>query len=242
MAEERPPRRPVIWARLGQVPRGPRPAHSHEQLAAAAVEIADAEGLERLSMRKVAARLGMGAMSLYRYVASKDELIELMIDLVRGETLPPGEPAGGWREELRGAAWRSRRAGLRHPWIGGISMGRSTPGPNSLAGLEVMFARLDGLGLDIDSVMDMSGTVEGFVAGFVQYELAEQEAQRRTGLTEQQWRWHVAPYIFQVISDGQHPAMERIVRDAEDYPDTDKVFERRLGYVLDGLAAGLNLP
>lgn len=241
MPERQPPRRPVIWARLGEVPKGPRPAYSHQQIAEAAVDVADAEGLERLSMRKVAARLGMGAMSLYRYVASKEELIDLMVDRVRGESMPPDEPAGGWREELRASAWRSRSLYLRHPWIAGISMGRSVPGPNALAALERLMARLEGLGLDIDSLLDMGATVEVFVAGFVQFELAEQEAQRRTGLTEQEWRHHVGPYMGQIISDGQHPAMERIVVEAEDYPDTDTIFERRLGFVLDGLAAGLNL-
>jgi len=89
-------------------------------------------------------------------------------------------------------------------------------------------------------MLDMVATVDAFVVGFVQAELAEEEARRRTGLTEEQWRARMAPYIRQLIDTGRYPFLERIVREAEDFPDVDATFERRLALVLDGLAASVD--
>lgn len=239
MAETPSGRDPVVWARLSRQPRGPRPSLTHEQIARAAVEIADAEGVHAVSMRKVADRLGMGTMSLYRYVSTKDELIQLMEDHVVGEALPDEEPAGDWREELRQSAWRQRAMMLRHPWSREYGRSRTTLGPNVVRTVETMLARLDRLGLSTDAMLDMTSVVDAFVVGFVQSELAEQEHQRRTGMTAEQWRRYMAPYIDELLEGDRHPYLRRIVVEAEDYPDMDEVFERRLGYVLDGLEAGL---
>ena len=78
----------MIWARPERAAKGPAPSRSRAQIAAAAVQLADDEGLEAVSMRKVAAALGIGAASLYRYIESKDELYELMVDHVEGEDGP----------------------------------------------------------------------------------------------------------------------------------------------------------
>lgn len=230
---------PVIWARLDRSNRRVPPSLTHDQLVRAAVEIADADGVEAVSMRKLAARLGAGTMSLYRYVASKDDLLDLMVDAVIGEDLPTGEPSGDWREELAELARRSRRATRRHPWAIGFVLARPNLGPNALRAIEYAMAAVDGLGLDIDGMLDMTSTVNAFVIGFVQAEVAEEQAQRRTGLSEPQWRDRMASYLGQRIATGRHPYLERIVVEAEDFPDVDAAFERRLGFVLDGLAANL---
>jgi AcrR family transcriptional regulator len=230
---------PVIWARLDRSARRPQPSLSHEQIVRAAIEIADAEGAEALSMRKVASKLGAGTMSLYRYVATKDDLLDLMVDAALGEEELPDEPSGDWRAELAEMARRSRRLGLRHPWMIGFIIGRPNFGPNLVRLLEYSMAGVDGLGLDADGMLDMTSTVSAFVAGFVQAELAEAEALRRTGLTEEQWRARMGPYIRELLATGRYPFMERIMIEAEDYPDADAMFERRLSFVLDGLAANL---
>jgi Tetracyclin repressor-like, C-terminal domain len=90
-------------------------------------------------------------------------------------------------------------------------------------------------------VLDMERSIQAFVLGFVQAELADRAAQQATGMTEQEWRQRMAPYVTALIATGKYPYLDRIVRDAEDFPDPDELFERRLGYVLDGLAAGLGL-
>lgn len=232
-------RAPVIWARLRRQSPGPRPSLTHEQIARAAVEIADAEGAHAVSMRKVADRLGVGTMSLYRYVSTKDELFELMVDHVLTEALPDERPADDWREEMRQSAVRQRRMMLRHPWSRESGRGRTTLGPNTVRMVETMLARLDDLGLDMDAMLDLTGVVDAFVLGFVQSELAEQEHQRRTGMTDEQWRQYMGPYVGELVEGGQNPYLRRIIVEAEDFPDMDEIFERRLGYVLDGLQAGL---
>src|SRR5689334_18132683 len=108
--------------------RGPDPAYSREQITAAAVKIADAEGLEAVSMRRIAREVNAGAMSLYRYIGSKDDLIELMIDTVQGEE-PLPERSGDWRADITAVADLMRAHLRRHPWLAAVSVGRPTFGP-----------------------------------------------------------------------------------------------------------------
>jgi AcrR family transcriptional regulator len=227
---------PVIWTRVERAASGPQPSLSYQRLARAAVEIADAEGLEALSMRKVAARLGAGTMSLYRYVRSKDDLIELMVDDVYGAAITDSR-SGDWRVDLALVARNVRQASLRHPWLASYATTRPSFGPNLLAVIEHTLAALDGIGLDIDAMVDVWLTIMAFVNGYVLTELAEREAQRRSKLTQDEWRARMAPYVLHLVESGRHPMLARVVRDAENFPDPDEVFERRLGYVLDGLAA-----
>src|SRR4051795_5156750 len=111
---DRDPRmKPILWERVEGSGRGPRPNLTHDQIARAAVEIADAEGLTAVSMRHLAERLGIATMGLYRYVTGKDEVYELMLDAVATEIeLPDAE----WRAVAESYARQLRALGLRHPW------------------------------------------------------------------------------------------------------------------------------
>lgn len=229
----------VIWDRVGRAGRGPHPALTHERIAHAAVAIADEEGIESVSMRKVASRLGAGTMSLYRYVDGKDDLLDLMVDEVYGEAVC--EPhSGDWRTDMAGFAREVRRLTLRHPWMAGVrypAAGRPSFGPNLLRVMEYHLAAVDGIGLDIDAMIDTWLTVSAFVDGYVSAELAEREVSRRSNLSQEQWRARMAPYVRKVVESGQYPLFTRVIVEAEDFPDPDVTFERRLGYVLDGLPA-----
>lgn len=229
-----------IWSRIARSPHGRRPALSHAQIAEAGVRIADRDGLDALSMRKVADELGVGTMSLYRYVANKNELIDLMVDAVNAELDLTGVSSGAWRDVLTAIARTSRQLVRAHPWAAGFGS-RPSLGPNTLAWIEGTTERLDRSGLTIDQVMDMGATVTAFVTGFVQYELEQDQSQAATGLTEEQWRERMGPYVERLLASGGYPHLKRIVIEAEDFPDPDVVFERRLGYVLDGIGAGLGL-
>lgn len=232
---------PLIWARLSGQGRGPARTLDHEAITAAAIALADADGLDAVSMRKVAARMEHSPMALYRHVGSKDDLIELMYDAVLGE-LDLGEaPSGDWQADLARLAREVRRLHHAHPWISRLGH-RPTLGPNAIRLLEYGLAGVDRLGLGIDAMMDLMGTALQFTRGFVLQELGVAEAQQRTGLDQEAYRRQTGPFLFRLIEAGNTPYLKRLIEDAEDFPDPDVVFERRLAMVLNGLAAGLERP
>jgi AcrR family transcriptional regulator len=231
---------PVVWMLPDRPGRGPRPAHSREQITAAAIRIADADGLDAVTMRRVAAEIGCGTMTLYRYVPTKDHLLDLMIDATEGEVVLPRVPAADWRAGLRAVAEMQRDRLLRHPWLATLESGRPSFGPNSLRNLEEGFGMLDGLGLDIDQILVLVTTLLAFVRGAVIGELAEQEAQRRTGLNTQQWQARMAPYVATLVESGKYPAFNRIITEAKlPHSGADEGFALGLELVLDGLAESL---
>lgn len=107
-------REPVIWLRPEQAPVGRPAERSRAEITAAAVELADLEGLDAVSMRRLAAALGTGAASLYRYVATRDDLLDLMTDSTAGEYRLPA-PSGDWQADLLEIAHQARRIMRRHP-------------------------------------------------------------------------------------------------------------------------------
>ena len=228
----------VIWARPERAAKGPAPSRSRAQIAAAAVRLADDKGLEAVSMRKVAATLGIGAASLYRYIESKDELYELMVDHVEGEDGPPPPLTGDWRADLSTFARKTRGAIHRHPWMASLAAGRPTFGPNSLAWAEHGLAALDGLGLSIDEMLMAGEILRAFVRGYVIGELAEQQALQRAGLTMDQWMRALGPYMMSVLDRGEHPLLTRVIMDADTPHAQDRddlVFTTGLERILDGI-------
>src|SRR5436305_2028815 len=144
----------VIWSRPERAARGPAPSLSRDEITTAAVKLADTQGIEAVSMRALAVELGVGAASLYRYVARKDELIDLMADAVMGNDLR-FELRGGWREDLRSFARGLRAMTLRHPWMAVEGAGRRNFGPNTAWRYEQVLSAIDGLGLEIDEMLVM---------------------------------------------------------------------------------------
>ena len=228
-----------IWMRPERPARGPQPSHSRAEIVATAIRIADAEGIDGLSMRRLAAEVGAGTMSLYRYIPRKDDLYELMVDAVAGEEPLPAEPSGDWRADLRMLAHRQLTSARRHPWQA-LMGGRPVFGPNTLRVTEFQFAVLDGLGLTIDGMLEITFALGAFIGGVVQNELAAGEMRRRTGVDEQQWQRANIPYVRQIVDSGEFPYTSRIIMDAEiPHTDPDTVFDRVLERFLDGLSAGI---
>jgi AcrR family transcriptional regulator len=242
VAAERSASRPApglpVWARPRAAGRGPQPSLSLAAIVDEAVAVADAEGVAAVSMRRIAGELGVGTMSLYRYVETKDDLLDLMTDQVMGEG---GAPAhlGDWREDLRSTAVRYRELVLRHPWVLSIGASRPPLGPNVLRRTERLLGTMDGLGLGVGEIAHLTATVVAYVRGVVFAEIAEAEAVRRTGQSEDDYRRLVGPYLMQVLAAGEHPLMERYVVEADDRADADQVFLSGLDLVLDGVAARL---
>jgi AcrR family transcriptional regulator len=224
--------RTLVWHRERQAPR--RQVMSVERIVSAALRIADAESLDAVSMRRIATELNSGTTSLYRHVASRDELLDLMIDSVQGDPLP--ELSGDWRADLAGIARRLRTVLLRHPWIGAVQASRPALGPKALRQMDYALTAATSLTPDITVASNVISLVMCYVFGAVSVELAEQEAQRRTGLTQEQWRASVGPYLREVIASGTYPQFARRVIEADDL-DPDQQFEFGLDCLLDGVAA-----
>jgi AcrR family transcriptional regulator len=205
----------VDWTRVREYQRGT--ALSFERIAVAGIGIADAEGLDALTMRKVAARLGAGTMSLYHYVSTKDDLLDLMADHVHREAVHV-ERSGDWRADLAEAARRSRRVALAHPWLLAHAAARVALGPHLLRLVESTLALVDGLPAEL--MLDAWMSVHSFTLGHVRQEVAER-ASDGSGRT---------------VDASTHPLLARVLAEAG-RADPDEVFDRRLGYLLDGLTA-----
>ena len=215
--------RGVIWERPERASRGPAPSLSRDEITAAAVALADTQGIEAVSMRALAVELGVGAASLYRYVARKDELIDLMVDAVMGNDLH-FEISGEWRDDLRSVARGLRAMTLRHPWMAVHGAGRRNLGPNTARRYEQVLSAIDGLGLEIDDMLVMIETLDAFVRGRALEDLSEQEAVRRSGLSQDEWMQAQTP--LRAEPDGRAAAtrsLTRVVLDARAPHDPDRL-------------------
>jgi AcrR family transcriptional regulator len=219
-----------VWAREST---RRRTALSRDAIVRAAVAIADAEGLDAVSIRRVATDLKARAMSLYTYIDSKEDLLDLMADEVATETLPAGELPSDWREATIAIARRERATTLRHPWLVELVTRRSVlghVGPNMLRHSEESIAALDGLDADDAWKWRLLTAVADYSTGFAVRESREHE-QARTG----QGRL-LEPYLTQLVATGEYPHLARMLEAGR--PEDDN-FERGLRWLLDGFAREL---
>ncbi|MFI7226166.1 TetR/AcrR family transcriptional regulator [Nonomuraea angiospora] len=233
-----------IWMRPERRERsgpGRRPGYSREQITRAAVRIADAEGVEAATMRRIGGELGTGAMSLYRYVPRRDDLFDLMIDLAMGELDLPAEPSGDWRRDLSLVACETRAAGLRHPWLTPLLGGRPTLGPQLLRVHEFALGALDGLGLGIDEMTGFVSMVDDYVHSAIRREIGWLEEARRTGLDPERWkRDYIGPYVRQIVESGAYPLFSRSLQESGTaHLSPAERFRHGLDRVLNGIGAQL---
>ncbi|WP_238847372.1 TetR/AcrR family transcriptional regulator [Nocardia arthritidis] len=200
----------------------------------AAIRLADADGLAAVSLRKVAAALDVGPMRLYGYIATKEELLDLMVDAVYAETRPSGD---GWREVLRSMAETTRQAAHRHEWLADLIGGRPQLGPNALARGEAVVAAMSDI--DVDSVMPVIDAVNAYVIGAVRREITERRAERTTGMDKTQWQAAFGPYLVRTFATGRYPTLATVIRDAA-HLDADQTFHTGLDFLLDGIQARIH--
>jgi AcrR family transcriptional regulator len=232
--------KPTLWERIEGSTRGQRPTLTHDQIARAAVEIADADGLSAVSMRHLAERLGIATMGLYRYVSGKDDVYELMMDQVAGEiSLPDGD----WRVVADAYARQLRALTLRHPWLyQAFSRVPASLSPANVALMEKALNSIDGLGLDVDTMMAVFGAVNSFARGAVFAEVAQREALERHGWeSEDDARMAYLPLVRWMLGTGRYPALSRYIIDGSNQDDADWQFEFGLKCVLDGISARLGI-
>jgi len=241
-SKERAGEPPFIWDR--QEPKS-RPAPSplsRESIVRAAIELADKDGLASVSLRKVGASLEAGPMRLYGYLSTKEELLDLMVDVVYGEMLSTGPAHGDWRKAIRAIALRIRQAARRHPWVIDLLGGRPHFGPNALAYREEAFGALTASPDfdDIDVAMQALKVVNAYVIGAILSEASQLRSERESGLGEAEWQAASWPYIERMIATGRFPMLAKIVHDATHKP-ADVEFAEGLECVLDGIAARFRL-
>jgi AcrR family transcriptional regulator len=231
-----------IWMRPEQATRGPKPAYSRAQIAEAAVRIADEEGLEAATMRRIAAEIGAGAMSLYRYVPSRDDLIMLMADLLMGEIDVAGLPSGDWRADLTRYANEVRSMWLRHPWIATVHRSLHSFGPNQLLLIERVMGVLDAH-ISVDENLVLMSILNGYVESVARDEVTAAEEVRRSGLSETEWLGRTYPYVQQLLESGNYPIFTKIALEARQprLAPGDQ-FRYGLERVLDCVAAAIPSP
>jgi AcrR family transcriptional regulator len=224
------PARELIWFRRPRGRRGPEPTLSRDQITRAAVELADAEGLEAVSMRRLASKLGAGATSLYWHVQSKDDLHELMVDEVIGEIRLPAL-SGDWRADLEAITRASSETYREHRWIVllGIQPGL---GPKTRRFGEVALRAFDPLGLDLSTRINVLAALNNYIFGFIHREVAWEQLRERSGMSEEEWSARLPAYL-DAASEQQDDLAAQM---AERFGLVSREsFEFGLGCMLDGI-------
>jgi AcrR family transcriptional regulator len=223
------------------LPQVHRPVLTHARIAEAALKIADTEGITAVSMRKLATELGVSSMTCYRYVSGKDDVIELMLDTVRKAMLLD-DTAGDWRTVLRASAMRFRGVILEHPWVADLP-GRIlfAPTPAFLAVSEQNLAALDGLGLDVAQMSDITGAVTAYTRAGTHDEVTRRRLRAPEGWTSPRDAKDANTARLNWLLDaGDYPIYERSVREDVPRGDEQARFEFGLDCLLDGIAARLS--
>jgi AcrR family transcriptional regulator len=189
----------VIWMRPGHTGGGRPAQRSRAEITAAAIAIADRHGLDAVSMRGVAAALGTGAASLYRYVESRGDLLDLMADAAGAEYLF-AEPTGDWLADLIGIGQQARLIMRRHPWLATLVIARPVLGPNGLALLERALRLLAPCSASLAAKLDAFAMLNAVTALFAQNESGGGPGTERN-----------AAYLAYALQAGQHPRLAELL-------------------------------
>lgn len=226
-----------VWTRFEHAARKPR--FTRDDIAAAAMRIADADGFEAVSMRRIAAELDAGTMTLYHYIHTKDELLTLITDAFMDEVALPAGTAlpDSWRDAITLLARRTRAALRRHPWVLDISDDPQL-GPNGVRHFDQSLQALASLPADLQGKVDVLMTIDEFVFGFCMHERNNDAGGTGTSLTPP-----LAAYLGDLLATGEYPALKAMT-DASSLAGVwtaiaaamrdDGRFERNLARLLDG--------
>jgi AcrR family transcriptional regulator len=231
---------PPIWTLPPPPPR--QRALGREEIVAAAVALADEAGTGALTMKAVAARLGSySPMALYRYVHSKDGLVDLMLDAVTAEVPVPDRPGHDWRADLHAVATYTRRMIERHPWYAVLTHTRPPVGPHMMRRLEFMLAVLTGQGAALGAAMTYAALIDRHVVGSGLQEAEETRFAARHGLDDGAAFLAATAPVRDLAEEGGHRLLARWLA-APTGPTPDEQFQLGLAFLLDGIAAHLAAP
>jgi AcrR family transcriptional regulator len=233
----------LLWGLAEPSARGPKPSLSLDEIVRTAIAIADRSGLEAVTMRKVAEKLGFTTMSLYRHVPGKEELVEVMRDVALGEPPRPSLDAG-WRPALAQWARASMALHHRHPWMLEMEIRRPPFGPNHLRWLDAALYILSDLGLSGEDMMSLVLVVDSYVRGTARIQVGMAREQQRAHAPAIELERVYARIFESVVTDERYPTLAKLVTAgvfAPQEPARDE-FEIGLERVLDGLAAMITAP
>jgi AcrR family transcriptional regulator len=240
-----PPGLDLLWGRRARGRRGPKPVLSVDAIIDAAVHLADVEGLGAVSMARVAKQLGFTTMSLYRYIASKDELLQLMWNASAEGAEELVLSGDGWRPRLRMWAEVQRQILDRHPWITEMPMAAPPVAPNSLTFVERGLETMDQTGLSDPDKLRIIGLISSYTLSEARMAhdavraLAEAQAQAGTqsDVPPPVALWDFHALLRELVDDQRYPRLYRIAWDSGSSADRDEHQEFGLGLetILDGV-------
>ncbi len=199
----------LLWSGAPPAARGPKPKFSLDDIVSAGVAVADAEGLESLSMRRVANRLGVGAMSLYTYVPGRSELLELMIDAAYGELQLP-ETTATWRDRVEFLTRERWQLFRRHPWLLDYNMNRLPLGPHVLDVEEAMYAAVAAAGLRGTDVVAVTNLIGWQLLGAARAQISDADEERHTGTSSEAYWMSRVSFWTSYFQPERFPTMAQI--------------------------------
>jgi AcrR family transcriptional regulator len=238
-APDIPPSVAAAWGVRERPHKGPKPALSLARIVDAGVRVADTEGLDAVSMGRVAASLGTAPMSLYRHVSSKEELLKLMVDAAWGDS--PGPLAGGedWRDGLARWARAMRAALLRHAWAARLPISGLPIMPREIAWFEDALACLAGTSLTEARKASVILLLSGYVRNQATTEADIAAVVAASGLGADEWMASYPRMLSQLTDPRRFPALTTFIAagvfETADEPDDEFVFG--LDRILDGVGA-----
>lgn len=231
----------LLWRAAPESGRGPRKKLTVDEVVAAAIALADAEGLEAVTVRRLAQELGKAPMTLYTYVPGKSELVALMLDTLFEGMERTAAPGAAWRDRLGAVARENYELYRAHPWAAAAAPSRPPLGPGQCAKYEHELQALEGLGLSDVEMDDALAYLLAFVRTAAQ-DAAQSEAERAaSGMNDQEWWEANGPLLAKVIDPERYPTAVRVGQAAGEVHDAAynarHAFEFGLERTLDGLAS-----
>ncbi|MFC4565402.1 TetR/AcrR family transcriptional regulator [Nocardiopsis mangrovi] len=235
----------LLWGTTARASRGPRPKLSLGGIARAAIGIADAEGLDAVSMQRVAKELGYTTMSLYRHVPAKEQLIQVMVDTAVDRAPDVGH-IEGWRAQLEAVARSLLATYQRHPWVLEAHAPGPPVGPGGLSWLEAGLGPLSRAGLEPEEALGAMLFLDGALRGLARLGADMSRTRRQAGISADQADRDYADTLRGVVTDDAFPVLAGLVRDGVFDPpaadaaaggDMDADVEFGLQRLLDGIHA-----
>jgi AcrR family transcriptional regulator len=241
-----PPGLDLLWGRREPGSRGPRRGASVDEVVAAAVRVADADGLEAVSMARVAREIGFTTMSLYRYVASKDELLQLMWNASAEGAVDLVLAGDSWRDRLRMWALAQRDMLDRHPWLTQMPIAAPPAAPNSLAFVERGLAALDGTSLPGQAKLAMIGLLSSYTLSEARMAHDAARAARHAAGdgAAAPAGWEFDDLVRELADARAYPRLHRIARTPPPGPPPDDPERMQFLFgietILDGIQAAMD--